>query len=96
MDSLKRSIAIAATLFGASVVGMLLQWVVPAQVLTEAKGTVGAMVGLITLLLALVLGLLIWTAFSVYTTQQAETQSLGPVIIELDVLLEQYGPEATR
>jgi hypothetical protein len=96
MGSLKRSIAIAATLFGASVVGMLLQWVVPAQVLTEAKGTVGAMVGLITLLLALVLGLLIWTAFSVYTTQQAEAQSLGPVIIELDVLLEQYGPESTR
>ncbi len=96
MQSLTRAIAVALTTFGASVVGMALQWVVPAQVLAEAKGTVGAMAGLVTLLLALVLGLLIWTAFSVFTTQQAEAQSLGPVIIELDVILEQYGPEATR
>jgi hypothetical protein len=95
-SSLTRSIAVAATTFGASVVGMALQWILPAQVLTESKGPVGAMVGLVTLLLALVLGLLVWTAFSVYTTQQAEAQSLGPVVIELDDLLEQYGPEAIR
>ena len=75
---------------------MALQWVVPADVLTASKGSVGAMVGLITLLLALVLGLLVFTAFSVFTTQQSEAQSLGPVVIELDVLLEQYGPGATR
>jgi len=94
MLSLTRPIAVALTTFGACVVGMLLQWVVPAQVLTEAKGTVGAMVGLVTLLLALVSGLLVFTAFSVYMTQQAEAQSLGPVVIELDLALEQYGPEA--
>jgi hypothetical protein len=75
---------------------MALQWILPAQVLTDSKGTVGAMVGLITLLLALVLGLLVFTAFSVFTTQQAEAQSLGPVVIELDLILEQYGPEAIR
>jgi hypothetical protein len=94
MDSLSRSIAVALTTFGASVVGMLLQWLVPAQVLTDARGSVGAMVGLVTLLLALVLGLLVFTAFSVYTTQQAEAQSLAPVVIELDLALEEYGPEA--
>jgi hypothetical protein len=94
MNSLRRAAAVAAVTFGASVLGMLLQWVVPAQILTESKGTVGAMVGLVTLLLALVLGLLVWTAFSVYTTQQAEALSLGPVVIELDVALEQYGPGA--
>jgi hypothetical protein len=44
-------------------------------------------------LLALVLGFLVFTAFSVYATQQTEAQSLGPVIIELDVLLEEYGPD---
>ncbi len=94
MHSLRRAIAFAVTLFAASVVGMLLQWVVPAQVLTEAKGTVGAMVGLVTLLLALVLGLLVFTAFSVFTTQRDEAYSLGPVIVELDLALERYGPEA--
>src|SRR5208337_1007280 len=61
-----------------------------------SRGTVGAMVGLVTLLLALVLGLLVFTAFTVYTTQQSEAQGLGPVVIELDVVLEEYGPEAVR
>ncbi len=63
MHSYQRAIAVALATFGASVVGMLLQHVVPAQVLTDSKGAVGAMVGLITLLLALVLGLLVYTAF---------------------------------
>jgi hypothetical protein len=93
MHSLYRAIFVAAITFGASLVGMALQWEVPADVLTASKGSVGAMVGLITLLLALVLGFLVFTAFSVYATQQTEAQSLGPVIIELDVLLEEYGPD---
>src|SRR5277367_6959692 len=76
MHSLYRAIFVAAITFGASVVGMLLQWVVPADVLTASKGSVGAMVGLVTLLLALVLGLLVFTAFSVYATQQSEAQAL--------------------
>ena len=94
MHSLTRSIAVAVTTFGASVVGMALQWILPAQVLTDSKGTVGAMVGLITLLLALVLGLLVFTAFSIYTTQRDEAFSLGPMIAEIDMALELYGPEA--
>ena len=96
MHSYQRAITVALATFGASVLGMALQLVVPAQVLSDSKGTVGAMVGLITLLLALVLGLLVYTAFTVYSTQQAEAQGLGPVVIELDDLLEQYGPEALR
>lgn len=94
MNSLNRSIAVAAIAFGASLIGMALQWVVPADVLAASKAPVGAIVGLITLLLALVLGLLVYTAFSVFSTQQSEAHSLGPVVIELDVLLEHYGPEA--
>src|ERR1700742_4769474 len=93
MHSLNRAILVAAITFGASVVGMLLQWVVSADAISASKGSVGAMVGLITLLLALVLGLLVFTAFSVYTTQQTEAQSLAPVVIELDVLLAEYGTE---
>jgi hypothetical protein len=93
MHSLNRAILVAAITFGASLVGMALQWEVPADAISAAKGSVGAMVGLITLLLALVLGLLVFTAFSVYTTQQTEAQELGPVVIELDVILEQYGAD---
>lgn len=94
MQSLTRAIAVALTTFGASVVGMALQWVVPADVLTASKGSVGAMVGLVTLLLALVLGLLVFTAFSVFTTQRDEAYSLGPIVAEIDLALELYGPEA--
>ena len=94
MNSLVRSAVVAGATFACGVVGMLIQLVLPIQSVTEARGTVGAVVGLITLLLALVLGLLIWTAFSVFTTQQAEAQSLGPMILELDLALERYGPEA--
>ena len=96
MQSYQRAFAVACATFGASVIGMLLQHIVPAQVLTDSKATVGSMVGLITLLLALVLGLLVYTAFTVYSTQQAEAQGLGPVVIELDVVLEEYGPETLR
>jgi hypothetical protein len=94
MHSLIRVGAVALVTFASTIAGMLIQLTIPAHALTDARGTVGAMVGLVTLLLALVLGLLIWTSFSVYTTQQAEAQSLAPVVIELDLALEQYGPEA--
>ena len=94
MQSLTRAIAVALTTFGASLVGMALQWVVPADVLTASKGSVGVMVGLVTLLLALVLGLLVFTAFSVFTTQRDEAYSLGPLVAEADLALELYGPEA--
>jgi hypothetical protein len=94
MHSLTRSIAVAAITFGASLVGMALQWVVPADMLTASKGSVGGMVGLVTLLLALVLGLLVFTAFSVFTTQRDEAYSLGPLVAEVDLALELYGPEA--
>jgi hypothetical protein len=94
MHSLYRSISVALITFGASLVGMALQWVVPADMLTASKGSVGGMVGLVTLLLALVLGLLVFTAFSVFTTQRDEAYSLGPMVAEVDLALEQYGPEA--
>ena len=96
MHSFNRAIFVALITFGASLVGMALQWVVPADVLTASKGSVGAMVGLVTLLLALVLGLLVFTAFSVFTTQRDEAFSLGPMVAEVDLALELYGPERPR
>jgi hypothetical protein len=95
MHSLKRSIVVAVIVFAASAVGMGLQRLVPAAVLAESKATVGGMIGLVTLLLALVLGLLVYTAFAVFATQQSEAQSLGPLIVDLDLALETYGPEAS-
>ncbi len=94
MHPLYRAILVALITFGASLLGMALQWEVPADVLTAAKGPVGAMTGLVSLLLALVLGLLVFTAFSVFTTQRDEAFSLGPMVAEVDLALELYGPDA--
>ena len=96
MHSYRRAIVTALITFCASLLGMALRLVAPTAVLNDSKATVGGMLGLVTLLLALVLGLLVYTAFTVYATQQSEAFGLGPVVIELDVLLEQYGPEALR
>ncbi len=94
MNTIVRSAVIGALIFAASLVGMGLQSLVPSETLNAAKGAIGAMTGVIALLLALVLGLLIWTAFAVFTGQQSEAFSLGPLIAETDLLLEQCGPEA--
>ena len=64
--------------------------------MADTKGVIGSIIGLVTLLLALVLGLLVWTSYGVYANQNTESQSLGPLILKLDFALEQYGPEASR
>jgi len=48
------------------------------------------------LLLALVLGFLIWTSYGVYSQQQSEALTLGSQILQLDLALDRYGPEADR
>ena len=93
MQAITHSFRVALATFAASVLGMLLQAAIPLDVLSASKGSVGAMVGIVGLLLALVLGLLIWTAFAVFATQQSEAYSLAPVVAEIDVKLEKYGPE---
>ncbi len=93
MTPLTRAIVVGLTTFAASALGMGLQDLVAPDVLIASKSAVGAMIGLVSLLLALVLGLLVYTAFSVFTSQQAEAYSLGPIVADIDLALEQYGPE---
>ena len=60
----------------------------------RGQGFGRAMVGLVTLLLALCSGLLVFTAFSVFTTQQSEAYSLARIVADVDLALELCGPEA--
>ena len=55
---------------------------------------IGAVVGLLTLLCALASGLLIWTAYGVYAGQNAAIQNLAAKALQLDLALEDYGPDA--
>jgi hypothetical protein len=91
-----RTVIVAVLIFASGLVGFLLQWLLPVQDIAGAKGIICSIVGFVTLLLALVLGLLIWTTYGAFIAQNTESQSLGPLILKLDFALEQYGPEADR
>ena len=92
----RRALLVGCVIFAGCMVGVLLQRLLPMQHLSDAKTAITTIQGLVTLLLALVLGLLIWTSYGVYSQQQSEAQTLGSQILQLDLALERYGPEADR
>ena len=96
MNPLARTLIVALLTFVSGLLGFFLQWLLPVQEVAGAKDMIGSIIVFVTSLLALVLGLLVWTTYGVYTNQNAESQSLGPLILKLDFALEQYGPEADR
>jgi hypothetical protein len=59
----------------------------------ETKGVVGQVAGLLTLLLALVLGTLIGVSFAYYSGQRTNLETFSAQILRLDQALGQYGPE---
>jgi Protein of unknown function (DUF4239) len=96
---LDQSLAIALVVTGViaagGVVGLVLQRLLPERYTTDkARDMIGGVVGQLTLLLVLVNGLLIWTAYGVFSTQQTELQTLTARALEFDVEMRQYGPEA--
>ena len=89
------SVAIGVATFGAGVGGLLLQKFLPEQHTTDrSRDMLAAVVGLISLLLALVLGTLVGSAYSFYATQKSEMETLAARSLQLDLSLGQYGPEA--
>ena len=52
------------------------------------------MTGLLDLLLALVLGTLVGSAYTLYATQKSELETLAARTLQLDSALEAYGPDA--
>jgi hypothetical protein len=96
VNPLARTVIVALLTFLSGLLGFFVQWLLPLQHVADARGVISSIIGLVTLLLALVLGLLVWTSYGVYTNQNSESQSLGPLILKLDLTLEQYGPEARR
>jgi hypothetical protein len=91
-----RAALVMCVIFAGCMVGVLLQHLLPTQHLADAKSAITTVQGLVGLLLALVLGLLIWTSYGVYSQQQSETHTLGSQVLQLDLALERYGPAADR
>jgi hypothetical protein len=96
VNPLARTLIVALFTFVSGLLGFLVQWLLPAQDVAGAKGIICSIIVFVALLLAFVLGMLIWTTYGAFITQSAESQSLGPLILKLDFALEQYGPEADR
>jgi hypothetical protein len=87
--------AVAAVVFLGGLIGLALQRALPEKHTTgPSRDMIGAVAGLLTLLCALVTGLLIWTAYGVYAGQNHAIQSLAAKVLQFDLALEDYGPEA--
>jgi hypothetical protein len=72
MNPEKFAAAVAVAIFAGGLIGLVLQRSLPEKHTTgPARDMIGAVVGLLTLLCALVTGLLIWTAYGVYAGQNA-------------------------
>jgi hypothetical protein len=94
MNSIGLATLIAAVVVAAGELGLEIQSRLPESWTTGgSRDALGAVSGLFTLLLALVLGLLIWTAYGVYSTQKATMQTLAFNLYKLDAALKEYGPE---
>jgi hypothetical protein len=96
MSPEKFALCVAAAVFAGGALGLILQRVLPEKFTTGGpRDMIGAVVGLLTLLSALVLGLLIWTAYGVYAGQNLAVQTLAAKVLQLDLALADYGPDAT-
>ena len=97
MNSLAIPLAVGALIALSGGAGLLLQkWLAEHHTAERSRDMIGGVVGLLTLLLALVLGLLIWTAYGVFSTQQTELQTIAARALEFDLEMREYGPEGDR
>jgi hypothetical protein len=97
MSSVSVAAGAAVAIFLSGILGLWIQTVLPeAHTSDRSRDIIGGVVGLLTLLLALVLGLLIWTAYGVTNVQKNELQLLSARALEFDLEMKQYGPEAER
>jgi hypothetical protein len=96
MSPEKFAFEVAIAVFAGGAVGLILQGFLPERFTTGGpRDMIGAVVGLLTLLSALVLGLVIWTAYGVYSGQNLAIQTLAAKVLQLDLALADYGPDAT-
>jgi hypothetical protein len=95
MSSLAIALVVIGVIVAGGVLGLVLQRILPERyTMDKARDMIGGVVGQLTLLLVLVNGLLIWTAYGVYSTQQTELQTLVARALEFDLEMRQFGPAA--
>jgi hypothetical protein len=89
------AIAVAILAFAAGILGLYLQkWLPERHTTDRSRDMISSMVALVSLVLALVLGTLVSSSFSAFSTQESELETLATNTLELDMALAQYGPDA--
>jgi hypothetical protein len=96
VNSFATALIVAVLTFMSGLLGFFARWLSPTRHVTETNDVVSSIVALATLLLALILGLLVLMSYSLYTSQNRDSQSLGPLVLKLDFILNQYGADASR
>jgi hypothetical protein len=94
MNNLLICIVIFILFMAASYAGLQAQtWLGPEHKTGETKGVVGQVAGLVTLLLALVLGTLISVSYAYYSGQRTNLENFSAQILRPDQALGQFWPE---
>src|SRR5215469_7581490 len=95
MNPINVSLFVFACAFGSALLGMFIKRLLPAHhVSSESKDVVRVAMGMVATTVALVLGLLVYSAKSFYDTQTAEVTQLAANVLLLDRVLAHYGPES--
>src|SRR6202522_3857935 len=95
--SLGFALAFFVAAFVSTLVGLALRAYLADRLrLDYARDMVGGVTGLVITLVALVFGLLIWTAFGVFSTQKTELQVMAANALEFNQETREYGPEAAH
>jgi hypothetical protein len=95
MSSATVALGVVVMVFAGGVVGVSLQHALPEKYTTGGtRDLIERVVGLLTVLTTLVLGLMIWTAYGVYSSQNAAVQSFAQRVLQEDMALADYGPDA--
>jgi ABC-type multidrug transport system fused ATPase/permease subunit len=94
VTSLFVSVAVGVLTFGVGLLGLYLKRLVPERHMSAgSRDMIGAVIGLLSLLLALVLGTLVGSAYGFFATQKGDIELLCARSLELDLAFRQYGPE---
>jgi hypothetical protein len=94
MTTIVISIVVGVLTFGLGILGAYLKRLLPERHMsTGSKEMIGAMMGLVSLLLALVLGTLVGSAYGFFAAQKTNIETLCSRALELDLAFRQYGAE---
>jgi hypothetical protein len=94
MANIEISVAVGVLTFGVGLLGLYLKRLLPERHMSSgSRDMIGAVMGLLSLLLALVLGTLVGSAYGFFAAQKADIELLSARALELDLAFRQYGPE---